>query len=117
MTTGELEALQAEFGADRVIARDWIRIDPGYVVFDRARQEVMADVVPKLRAMGVYPIGRYGAWTYSYMERAMLDGLEAAERLRRGACPRVCGIAGIVATDVRPVDRAAVARRSGGSPV
>jgi hypothetical protein len=27
-------------------------------------------------------IGRYGAWTYSYMERALLDGLELADRLR-----------------------------------
>jgi hypothetical protein len=26
-------------------------------------------------------IGRYGAWTYSYMERAMLDGLEIARKL------------------------------------
>lgn len=69
--------------ADRVIARDWIRIDPGYVIFDRARQEVMSTVVPSLRSLGVHPIGRYGAWTYSYMERAILDGLETAELLAR----------------------------------
>ena len=67
--------------SDRVIARDFIRIDPGYVIFDRARQEVMADVVPRLARAGVTAIGRYGAWTYSYMERAMLDGLETAEAL------------------------------------
>jgi protoporphyrinogen oxidase len=70
---------------DRVIARDFIRIDPGYVIFDRARQEVMAEVLPRLEALGVKTIGRYGAWTYSYMERAMLDGLETAEALSRGA--------------------------------
>lgn len=70
-------------GGERILARDWIRIDPGYVIFDRARQEVMASVVPRLRQLGVLPIGRYGAWTYSYMERAMLDGLEAAEQLAR----------------------------------
>lgn len=69
---------------DRVIARDWIRIDPGYVIFDRARQEVLAEAIPRLAALGVKTIGRYGAWTYSYMERAMLDGLEAAEALARG---------------------------------
>jgi protoporphyrinogen oxidase len=67
---------------DRVLARDWIRIDPGYVIFDRARQEVLSRVVPELEALGVHLIGRYGAWTYSYMERALLDGVEAAERLR-----------------------------------
>ena len=70
---------------DRVIARDWIRIDPGYVIFDRARQEVMAEAIPQLQEAGVKTIGRYGAWTYSYMERAMLDGLETAEALARGA--------------------------------
>ena len=70
---------------DRVVARDFIRIDPGYVIFDRARQEVMAEVIPQLAAAGVTTIGRYGAWTYSYMERAMLDGMETAEALARGA--------------------------------
>jgi protoporphyrinogen oxidase len=69
---------------DRVVARDWLRIDPGYVIFDRARQDVMAEAIPRLAALGVMTIGRYGAWTYSYMERAMLDGLEAAEVLARG---------------------------------
>ena len=68
-------------GDDRVLASDWIRIDPGYVIFDRARQEVMARVVPQLEAQGVHLIGRYGAWTYSYMERALLDGLELAQKL------------------------------------
>jgi protoporphyrinogen oxidase len=67
--------------SDRIVVRDWVRIDPGYVIFDRQRQEVLARVVPELEALGVHLIGRYGAWTYSYMERALLDGLELAERL------------------------------------
>ena len=71
-------------GEERVTVRDFVRIDPGYVIFDRARRRVMAEAVPALEERGVLPIGRYGAWTYSYMERAMLDGLEAADRLRRG---------------------------------
>ena len=67
---------------DKVLVSDTIRIDPGYVIFDRQRQDVMARVVPELAALGVDLIGRYGAWTYSYMERALLDGLELAERIR-----------------------------------
>jgi protoporphyrinogen oxidase len=75
---------------DRILVRDWVRIDPGYVVFDRARQDVLARIVPRLRKRGVHLIGRYGAWTYSYMERALLDGLELAAELRRsGALPTV----------------------------
>jgi protoporphyrinogen oxidase len=67
---------------DRVLAQDWIRIDPGYVIFDRARQDTMARVMPELARRRVHAIGRYGAWTYSYMERAILDGLETAAHLR-----------------------------------
>lgn len=70
---------------DEVVARDWIRIDPGYVIFDRDRQLGMARVRPLLTERGVHLIGRYGAWTYSYMERALLDGMEIAARLREAA--------------------------------
>jgi hypothetical protein len=79
-----LEALRREgiLGErDRVLARDWIRIDPGYVIFDHDRQDVMARIVPQLRRCGVYLTGRYGAWTYSYMERALLDGIELATEI------------------------------------
>ena len=68
-------------GSERVLCRDTIRIDPGYVIFDRARQDVMARLVPELARHDVHLIGRYGAWTYSYMERALLDGLQLAARL------------------------------------
>jgi len=70
---------------DRILASDWISIDPGYVIFDRARQDALARLVPELERSGVHLIGRYGAWTYSYMERALLDGLELAERIVGGS--------------------------------
>jgi protoporphyrinogen oxidase len=85
LTGHAVEALKREgilTDADRLPVRDFVRIDPGYVIFDRARQSVLARVLPELDRLGVHPIGRYGAWTYSYMERAMLDGLELADRLR-----------------------------------
>jgi protoporphyrinogen oxidase len=67
---------------DGVVVRDWVSIDPGYVIFDRGRRHVLEAVLPAFRERGIEAIGRYGAWTYSYMERAMLDGLETAARLR-----------------------------------
>jgi len=75
--------------ADRILARDWIRIDPGYVIFDRARQDALARLTPWLEARGIHRIGRYGAWTYSYMERALLDGMELAAKIHAtaGAAP------------------------------
>jgi protoporphyrinogen oxidase len=83
-----LSALQREGilrADDRIVARDFIRIDPGYVIFDRERQRVMAEAMPQLAAARVSAIGRYGAWTYSYMERAILDGLETAQTLAHEA--------------------------------
>lgn len=71
--------------SDRILAADWIRIDPGYVIFDRLRRETMARLAPLLERQGVHLAGRYGAWTYSYMERALLDGLEVAAKLRETA--------------------------------
>ncbi len=67
---------------DRILVRDLIRVDPGYVIFDRARQEALSRLVPSLERQGVHLIGRYGAWSYSYMERALLDGLETAGKIR-----------------------------------
>jgi protoporphyrinogen oxidase len=69
--------------SDKILAKAWTRLDPGYVIFDRSRQDVMQQVMDPLKQLGVHLIGRYGAWTYSYMERAMLDGLEVAEELCR----------------------------------
>ncbi len=80
-----LDALRSEDilqAGDAILASDVIRIDPGYVIFDRERQQVMQRVIPELESRGVHSIGRYGAWTYSYMERALLDGLELGQRLR-----------------------------------
>ncbi len=37
-----------------------------------------------MERFGVHLIGRYGAWTYSYMERALLDGYEVAQRIETG---------------------------------
>lgn len=69
-------------GKEKVLACEMLRLDPGYVIFDRERQEVMAKTAPALEKAGVHLTGRYGAWTYSYMERAILDGIELAEKLR-----------------------------------
>jgi protoporphyrinogen oxidase len=94
MEAAALDALRREGilrERDRVVVGDWIVIDPGYVIFDRDRQDVMRRVPPALETLGVHLAGRYGAWTYSYMERAILDGLEVAETLRGAGPARATG--------------------------
>jgi len=66
---------------DEIVAQDLVRIDPAYVLFDRPRRAVLPGVFERLEAMGIQSIGRYGAWTYSYMEAAILDGMKAAGQL------------------------------------
>jgi protoporphyrinogen oxidase len=68
-------------GGERILARDLAVIDPGYVVFDRERARAVPATLEDLRGLGVHSIGRYGAWTYSYMERALRDGLDTARLL------------------------------------
>ena len=67
---------------DEILVRDLIRLSPAYVVFDRARRRAMPALMEFLASRGVHAIGRFGGWTYSYMEAAIKDGLVAARRLR-----------------------------------
>ena len=66
---------------DEIVATDLVRIDPAYVLFDRARRRALPVILEKLRRRSVLSIGRYGAWTYSYMEAAIRDGMKAAAEL------------------------------------
>lgn len=68
-------------GGETVLVRDLAVIDPGYVVFDRERARLVPALLESLREKGIHSIGRYGAWTYSYMERALRDGLDTARAL------------------------------------
>ena len=57
------------------------RIDPAYVVFDRARPAAVAALRDAFRAAGVLLAGRWAEWKYSTMEDALWDGAAAARRL------------------------------------
>jgi hypothetical protein len=61
-----------------ILVRDRVVIDPAYVVFDPHRAAVRDRLLDLLLDQGVQSIGRYGAWTYSGMEDALLAGRQAA---------------------------------------
>ncbi len=63
---------------DAILARDRVVIDPAYVVFDPHRAAWRDRLLDMLLERGVQSIGRYGAWTYSGMEDAILAGRQAA---------------------------------------
>ena len=55
-------------------------IEGAYVLFDHAYAESRATVMGWVEQAGIELIGRYGRWTYSSMEDALLDGRRAAHR-------------------------------------
>jgi protoporphyrinogen oxidase len=79
---GALQRIGIVRGASEVAVRHVVRIPCAYVVFDPARKRVLPQILGALAARGVTSIGRYGAWEYSSMEKALLDGMEAAVLLR-----------------------------------
>jgi len=56
----------------------------GYVIFDRHCARSRQTILDFYAGRGVQSIGRYGGWTYNSMEDAILDGMEAARRIREG---------------------------------
>ena len=66
---------------DRLLAKEWRPIPYAYVLYDFPRAPALAAIFRELGRQGVESIGRYGAWKYSFMEEALLDGTACAERL------------------------------------
>ncbi len=67
--------------ADRLLERAWMPIPCGYVLYDRDRAPAVGTLFAHLKSKDVESIGRYGAWKYSFMEEAIMDGKACAERL------------------------------------
>ncbi|MFA6003321.1 MAG: protoporphyrinogen oxidase, partial [Elusimicrobiota bacterium] len=74
---------------DRILVKDWLPIPYGYVIYDFDRTPALRGIARHLERAGVDSIGRYGAWKYSFMEEALLDGKYCAERLAGRRLARV----------------------------
>lgn len=66
---------------DELVVEHWNRIEPAYVVYTHERRAFIQAVMKFLEDNNILSIGRYGAWKYSFMEEAVLDGKKAAERI------------------------------------
>lgn len=81
-----LDDLRAERVIDehQLVASHSVVMDPAYVHITRASVAAHARLKATLNAHGVYPIGRYGGWTYCSIEdnmveaRALMAGFETA---------------------------------------
>jgi hypothetical protein len=65
------------------MTRLWITIPCAYVIYDFKRTPAVDAISRFLRGRSTQSIGRYGAWKYSFMEEAILDGRNCAQNLAK----------------------------------
>ena len=70
---------------DKIISRLVLKIPIAYVIFDQHRTPCAQKLLAYLTSQDVHSIGRFGAWKYSYMEEAILEGKATAESIDRTA--------------------------------
>lgn len=64
-----------------IIAQKILHISHAYVIYDAWRDRNLPKLHAKLAELDVHSVGRYGAWKYSSMQEAVLDGKSIAEAL------------------------------------
>lgn len=64
-----------------IITEKIIHIPRAYVLYDFWREQNLEKLLATLTEYGIHSIGRYGAWKYSSMQEAVLDGKKVAEQL------------------------------------
>ena len=69
------------FKINEIVTTNIINIEHAYVIYDSWRDKNLNKILKKLREEDIFSIGRYGAWKYSTMEDAILDGKEIADKL------------------------------------
>ena len=70
---------------DDVVHTRVVDIPEAYVVFDRARREVLPRLFAWFLERRIVPMGRYGVWDYLAMEDSLVHGRQIAAWIRDGA--------------------------------
>lgn len=69
-----------------------IVIDHAYVIYNRWRDTHLPTILRALESENVHSVGRYGAWKYSSMQEAVLDGKEVALKALAQLAPELIQI-------------------------
>ncbi|MDP2637705.1 MAG: NAD(P)-binding protein [Candidatus Levybacteria bacterium] len=62
-----------------VVCKKFIYIPYAYVIFDKNHQTSTEKIMTYFKKKGIYSIGRFGAWEYSYIEKNITDAQEISE--------------------------------------
>jgi protoporphyrinogen oxidase len=84
-----LDDLRAEKVIDdhRLVDHHSVVMDPAYVHITRASMAEHARLKRQLNAEGVYPVGRYGGWTYCSIEDNIVEARALLAELGAGQAP------------------------------
>jgi len=66
---------------DEIISTCILRIPVAYVTYDINRTACTNRILSFLESENIFSIGRFGGWKYSYMEEAILEGQQTAEKI------------------------------------
>ncbi|MGB2579052.1 protoporphyrinogen oxidase [Elusimicrobium simillimum] len=66
---------------DKILAKLWLTVNPAYAVYNHDRAASVQSILAELKTHNITGIGRYGGWEYSFIERNILDGKEAAQKI------------------------------------
>ncbi|HEV2601314.1 MAG TPA: FAD-dependent oxidoreductase [Candidatus Babeliales bacterium] len=69
------------FSKHDIVTEKTINIPHAYVIFNFWREQHLSRLLNALALESIHSIGRYGAWKYSSMQEAVLDGKEIVETL------------------------------------
>lgn len=67
--------------SDKIPVAQFIPIRYAYVIYNKERIKALKTIFSFFARHQIQSIGRYGAWKYSFMEEAILDGKKAAENI------------------------------------
>ncbi len=67
---------------EKICCRDTNDIKYGYPIYDMHYSDAREKIIKYLLRKNIFGAGRYGSWRYFSMEDAILDGKEAAEKIR-----------------------------------
>ena len=74
---------------DDIITQKTFTIPHAYVTYDHWRDTNLSTLLDRLREHTIYSVGRYGAWKYSSMQEAVLDGRDTAHTIMQHITKKV----------------------------
>jgi protoporphyrinogen oxidase len=69
--------------SDKIVVTNVIDMPYAYVIFNDKRKKSLEIINEFLKEHGIFSIGRYGAWEYSFIEKNMMDAKVLADILNK----------------------------------